>query len=144
MAYLNPTITDFKDYFVRDFPYGIDPATSILDQDIANAYRVVNVNMNPCFFANQDAYSIGYLYLAAHYLVISIQASSQGIAGQFNWNITSKSVGSVSQGSQIPQRILDNPEFALLSRTPYGARFLELILPQLSGQVFNAFGRTLP
>jgi hypothetical protein len=144
MAYLNPTIDDFKTYFFRDFPYGTDPAISILDQDIANSYQEVNVNVNPDLFANQENYSLGYLLLSAHFLVLNIRSSSQGISGQFSWNQNSKSVGSVSESFSIPQRILDNPEFAMLSKTNYGARFLQIILPQLSGQIFNAFGSTRP
>lgn len=144
MAFLNPTIDDFKNYFIRDFPYGTDMNTSILDQDIANAYQETLVNINQGLFADQASYNIGYLLLSAHFLVLNIQSSSQGIAGQFNWNQTSKSVGSVSEAFDIPQRIKDNPEFAWLSKTNYGARYLMLILPQLSGMMFNAFGSTRP
>ena len=140
----NPSVGDFKNYFVRDFPYGTDPSTSILDQDIANAYAEVNVNFNPALWSDQGSYNLGYLLLAAHYLVLNILSSSQGISGQFSWNQTAKSVGSVSETLQIPQRILDNPEFALLSKTNYGARFLALVLPQLSGQIFIAHGSTRP
>src|SRR3982750_511646 len=93
VAFNNPTITEFKTFFVRDFPFGSDPATSILDQDIANAYQLTNVNFNPDLWADQAAYTLGYLYLSAHYLVVNIQTSSQGIAGQYNWNANSKSVG---------------------------------------------------
>lgn len=144
MAFTNPTIGDFKSFFVRDFPYGTDPSTSILDQDIANAYIETNVNMPQNLWADQAAYNLGYLLLSAHFLVTNIQASSQGIAGQFNWNQTSKSVGSVSESFEIPQRIKDNPEFAWLTKTNYGARYLMLILPQLAGQMWNAFGSTRP
>lgn len=144
MSFVNPTITDFKTFFVRDFPYGVDPNTSILDQDIANAYQETNVNLNPALWADQNGYTLGYLLLSAHFLVMNIRASSQGISGQFNWNQTSKSVGSVSESFDIPQRIKDNPEFAWLTKTNYGARYLMLILPQLSGQMWTAYGSTRP
>lgn len=143
MAYTNPTITDFKSYFVRDFPYGTDPNTSILDQDIANAFQETQVNMNQGLFADQSSYNLGYLLLAAHFLVLNIRSSSQGISGQFSWNQNSKAVGSVSEAFSIPQRILDNPVFAMLSKTNYGARYLMMIMPQLSGQIFIAPGTTL-
>lgn len=142
--YDNPTIDDFKNFFVRDFPYGTDPLTSILDQDIANAYLETNFNFNTNFFDSQSNYTLGYLLLSAHYLVMNIRASSQGISGQFNWAQSGKSVGSVSESFSIPQRILDNPEFAWLTKTNYGARFLMLILPQLSGQIFSVMGSTRP
>lgn len=144
MAFNNPTITDFKNYFTRDFPYGIDPAASVLDSDIGKAYGQVNFAINPALFTTQENYTLGYLWLAAHWLVTDLRAASQGISGQYNWLQSNKSVGSVSEGFQIPERIMANPQFAMLSKTTYGAKFLQLILPQLTGQMFIACGRTLP
>ena len=144
MAFTNPTIGDFKTYWSRDFPYGTDPALAVTDADIAKAYGQVNVNFNPSLWADQAAYDIGYLLLAAHWLVMDLRMASQGVAGQYSWITTSKSVGNVSEGFQVPQRILDNPEFAMLAKTNYGAKFLALVLPQLTGQMFNVFGSTRP
>lgn len=140
----NPTIDDFKAYFVRDFPYGTDPLTSILDADIAKAYGQVNFGINQSLFDIQENYTIGYLLLAAHWLVVDMRASSQGIAGQFSWLESSKSVGSVSEGFSIPQRIMDNPFFAYLTKTNYGAKYLMLLLPQLTGNMYIACGSTRP
>lgn len=142
--FINPTVQDFKDYFTRDFPYGTDPNTSVLDSDITKAYGQVNFAINPALFPDQASYTLCYLFLAAHWLVTDLRMSSQGISGQYNWLESSKSVGSVSEGFSIPQRILDNPEFAMLSKTNYGAKYLQLLLPQLMGQIFIAPGRTLP
>lgn len=144
MAYNNPTIQDFKDYFTRDFPYSSDPAGGVTDADIGKAYGQVNFAINPALFSNQENYTLGYLWLAAHWLVTDLRAASQGQSGQYTWLTTSKSVGSVSESFQIPQRILDNPTFAALSKTNYGAKYLNLLLPALTGQVFIARGRTLP
>lgn len=144
MAFTNPSVAEFKEYFYRDFPYGTDPETSVLDQDITKAFVMVNVNFSECLFADQGSYSVGYLLLAAHYLVMNLRASSQGLSGQFSFQEQSKSVGSVSQAFAIPQRILDNPDWAILCKTNYGAQFIQLILPQLTGQVFNVYGSTRP
>lgn len=141
--YLNPTIAEFKAYFFRDFPYGTDINTSVTDADINKAFSQTNVNISQGLFQNQETYQIGYLLLAAHYLVTDLRMSSQGLSGQYNWAETSKSVGSVSQSFAIPQGILDNPYFAMLARTNYGAKYLELIVPLLAGNVGIAFGRTL-
>lgn len=142
--YNHPTIAEFKAYFTRDFPYGTDPETSILDTDINKAFGQTRININPNLFADQESFSIGFMLLAAHYLVVDIRMSSQGIGGQFNFMEQSKSVGSVSQSFAIPQKILENPYFAMLVKTNYGAKYLELVLPQLSGSVFPVCGRTLP
>jgi hypothetical protein len=144
MAFQNPSVAQFKAYFVRDFPYGTDPATAVIDQDIVNAYGETNINFNPDLWGDQGSYNIGYLLLAAHYLVMNLRASSQGLSGQFGWIQASKSVGSVSESFQIPQRVLDNPEFAMLSKTNYGARYLLLLLPQLAGQIYSVCGSTRP
>ena len=142
MAYLNPIPDDFKNYFVRDFPYGTDPTTSVLDSDITKAFGQVNFAINPALFTNQESYTLGYLWLAAHWLVTDLRASSQGIAGRYNWLEVGKGVGSVNSSFAIPQRILDNPSFSMLSQTQYGAKYLQLILPQLAGQIFIAPGHT--
>ena len=144
MAYSNPSVADFKAFFTRDFPYGTDPSVAILDSDITKAFTFTNVNFQPRFFADQGSYNIGYLLLSAHYLVMNLRASSQGINGQFSFLEQSKSVGSVSAGYAIPQRVLDNPDWAVLMKTNYGAQFIQLILPQLSGQIFSIHGSTRP
>lgn len=144
MSYENPSVQAFKDYFFRDFPYGSDIETSVTDADIAKAYQQTNVNINQGLFDGQSTYSIGYLLLSAHYLVMDLRASGQGLSGQFNWTEQSKSVGNVSQSFAIPQRILDNPLWSLYSQTNYGVQYLQLILPQLTGQVFISYGSTRP
>lgn len=144
MPYLNPTVSDFQNYYQRDFPYGIDPNTCVLDSDISKAFGQVNFNINQALFANQEQYTIGYLLLSAHYLVVDLRMSSQGINGQYGWLEQSKSVGSVNQAFAIPPRILDNPYFAMLTKTNYGAKYLEILLPQMVGQVFITYGDTRP
>ncbi len=144
MAYDNPSVADFKAYFVRDFPYGTDIETSVLDADIAKAFQQTNMGINPGFFADQASYTVGYLLLAAHWLVIDLRMASQGISGQWSWLESSKSVGSVSQSFAIPDYIQQNPYFAMLTKTNYGAKYLQLILPALAGPMFIAPGRTLP
>lgn len=143
MAFVQPTVSDFKAFFTRDFPYGSDPST-VMDADIQRAISTAAINFNEDFFGDQASYSTGFLLLSAHFLVMNLRASSQGIAGQYGWLQSGKSVGSVSESFSIPQRILDNPEFAMLSKTNYGAQFLMLILPQLSGNIFTVCGGTRP
>lgn len=105
---------------------------------------MVNMNINPALFPDQTSYTMGYNLLAAHYLVLNLRASSQGINGQYNFLQQSKSVGSIAESFGIPPRILDNPTFAMLCKTNYGAQYLQLLLPQLSGQMFTTFRSTLP
>ena len=141
MAYTNPAITDFKTYFVRDFPYSTN-ISGVMDADITSAFNDANVNINQGLFGSQDSYTTGYLLLAAHFLVTNIRASSQGISGNYEWLVTSKGVGSVSESFSIPERIMNNPYLAMLSKTTYGAKYLMMILPLLSGQMFISHGGT--
>lgn len=144
MTFIQPTIQQFKEEFFRDFPFGKDPNTSILDIDIQKAFNRTNVNFNTSFFADQTSYAIGFLLLSAHFLVLNIRSSSQGLSGQYNFLQAGKGAGSVNESFSIPQRILDNPEFSMLAKTNYGAQYLFLLLPQLSGQIFTVHGHTKP
>lgn len=144
MAYNNPSVADFKNQFMRDFPYGTDPSISVIDADITSAFQLVNFNINQGLFPDQGSYTYGYNLLAAHFLVTNLRASSQGINGQYNFLQQGKGAGPVNETFAIPQRILDNPELSMLAKTNYGAQFLTVILPQLAGNMFIACGTTLP
>lgn len=140
----NPSVQDFKDQFPRDFPYGTDPNTSVLDSDIAYAFQLVNFNINQCLFPDQGTYTVAYNLLAAHYLTMNIRSSSQGINGQFAFPVNSKAVGSVSESFTIPATFSDNAYMMMLTKTNYGAMYLQLLLPQLIAPMGIAYGTTLP
>lgn len=140
-----PTISDFKNYFYRDFPYSASnlDLTKVTENDISKAIGQAAFNINQDLFDTQENYQTAYLYLTAHYLVIDLRMASQGVAGSYSWLQSSKSVGSVSQGFTIPDHILKNPLFALLSTTQYGAKYLSIVLPLLTGTIFDVGGKTL-
>lgn len=142
MSFINPNIGDFKSYFVRDFVYGTNPETSVLDGDLTRALGQAAVNINPGLFCDQDTYTIAFLLLSAHYLVLNLKASGSGCAGQDSWLIQSKGAGSVSESYAIPQAILNNPIFAYFSKTTYGVQYLMMVYPLLTGQIFVIGGGT--
>lgn len=143
MAYQNPSVADFKSYFFRDFPFGIDPNVAVLDQDIVNAMLQTNASINQALFSEQGSYSVGYNLLTAHYMTLNLRSSSQGINGQFNFLEASKGVGGVNSSYSIPQRILDNPYWSMLVKTNYGAQYLQMVLPLLEGAMFSVMGAGL-
>jgi hypothetical protein len=143
MAYERPTVEQFKVYFDRDFTYG-ESMETVRDYDIERAYFDTSVNFNEDLFSDQDTFTVAYLLFSAHFLVMRLRAASQGVAGQYTWLQASRNVGSVSESIAIPQRILDNPEYAMISKTNYGAQYLMMVLPLLSGQIFTVCGRTNP
>lgn len=142
MSYTDPSVSDFKGFFVRDFPYGSNVDQNVLDADITRALSEAGTSINPECFSSQATYTNGFLYLAAHNLVVNLRNSSQGISSSFSWLRTGKSVGSVSDSFQIPERIAQNPYLASLSKTGYGVKYLEMLIPKLSGQIFTAAGGT--
>lgn len=138
--YTNPSVADFQAYFFRDFPYGTDIDTSVTDNDINIAFGVANININASLFSNQGSYNVGYYLLSAHYLVMNLRQSSQGINGQFAFLEQSKGVGGINSSFVIPQRVLDNPNWSMLAKTNYGAQYLQILLSQLSGQMYTVPG----
>lgn len=144
MSYIDPTIADFKTYFVRDFPFGNDIETDVLDSDITKAMNQTAIQINQSLFCSQEEYDIGFLLLSAHNLVMNIRASSQGLSGQFAWLQNSRSVGSVSESLAVPENITQNPLYSFFTKTNYGAQYLMLIFPTLMGQVFTVQGGTTP
>ena len=145
MPYTNPSAQDFKDYFPYDFPFGTDPNQSVQDSEITKAMqRVNNYSLNQSLFCTQQEWNQGYLLLAAHFLCLIIRASGQGLNGRATWVSTSKGVGAVSETVSIPQRILDNPAWSMLSNTNYGLQFLESIMPRLGARTFTVYGPTKP
>ena len=144
MAYTAPTLQDFQNQFFRDFNFGSDPANNVLDADVYNAFVPASMMINGELWDSQALYTYGYNLLTAHFLVINIRSSSQGLNGQYNWAQAGKSVGAVSENFQIPDRITQNPELMALCKTNYGAQYINLVLPQLTGQIFSVYGRTKP
>ena len=141
MAYSNPSVADFKTRFSRDFPFGLS-TSQVMDSDITIAFSDASASININLWGSQASYSAAYLLLSAHFLCTNLQNSSQGISGSYAWLTSSKGVGSVSESYQIPQRILDNPYFAMISKTTYGAKYLMMCLPNICGQVFTMYEQT--
>ena len=139
------TVAEFKAWFSRDFPYSEDgDLTGITDADILKAFAEASMNYNSSFFETEDQKKLGFLYLAAHYLVIDIQNSTQGLNGKYEGIMSNKSVGSVSVGYQIPDWVTSSPIYSLLSQSKYGMKYLSLIIPQLVGNIAAVRGCTHP
>ena len=140
--YIAPTVSDFKNYFVRDFTYGVDISTTVTDGDLSRALAEALAGINAELFPDQATYSGGFLLLSAHNLVLNLKAVGSSCSGQAQWLIQSKGAGSVSESFAIPEIILKNPYYAWLSKTTYGNKYLMLVYPILCGQVFISDGGT--
>lgn len=142
--YTNPTVSDFQAYFIRDFPYGTNLKTSIVDQDITNAMVSVVYSINQGLYPDQISYNLAFNNLTAHFLVLSIRSSSQGLVGQFNFLQNSKGAGGVSESFHIPDEIAKDPIYSVYTKTNYGLAYLMQVLPLLRGQMFSVCGVTKP
>ena len=126
-----PTVaTDWKE---------ISNSGLVSDLDITNAYAEACVSFNDKLF-DADEMVLAYLYLAAHFLVNDLNAggSEGGGVGLAN----SRSVGNVSESYSIPQAYLDNPQFAFLSKSSYGTKYLNMVIPRLVGNMASVCGAT--
>jgi hypothetical protein len=141
--YTQPTVANFQAYYNRDFQYGNADLTTVQDADINKAISQMENVINPVLFYNQNIYMTGALLLSAYFLVENLRSSSQGIAGKFDWTTNSKSIGDVSAGFQIPDRIMENPELAIYAANRYGVQYLLLVIPLLTGVSFSVAGGTI-
>jgi hypothetical protein len=151
VAYTVPTVADFKAQFPRDFPYAVTASggdntdlSRVTDTDIAGAITDAGFNVNEGLFATQAGYTRAYLFLAAHCLVQVLLAAGEGVKSSFNWLVTSKSAGDLSESFAIPRDILEDPYLGSISKTRYGSRYLEIISPLLVGNFQTFFRQTPP
>lgn len=138
-----PAATDFKGLLVRDFNYG-SGFDNVRDADINQALT------EAAFLFNTDIWDttptgdgpIAYCYLAAHIMVLNIQAAGglsalgseaqQGVNSQGQSPIASKSVGAVSVNYALSE-VANSPILSQFMRTNYGQKYLALLMPRLVG-----------
>ena len=77
-------------------------------------------------------------------LVEKLLASGEGLVSQYNWLTASKSVGSLQESFQIPEKISKDPMLSSFSKTRYGAMYLQIISPLLIGACFTSYRQSLP
>jgi hypothetical protein len=142
MSYIVPSVTTFKFFFDRDFPYG-ETNEYVKDSDILKAQDESYMLINDEIFPDQTTFSVGHNYLTAHNMVTNLSASAQGVNSSFSFLEHSKKVGNVSQVFSIPHGILASPIYAMLAKTTYGAKYLALVTPFLIGNVGVVGGATL-
>lgn len=116
----------------------------VRDIDITRAINDAGMNVNQALFPDVATFQQAFGYYCAHCLVERLLAAGEGTRSQFNWLNQAKTVGDVSASFQIPKQIMNDPFLALISKTRYGARYLEIILPFLRGNMFASYRRSLP
>lgn len=138
------SVAQFQSFYDRDFPFGPDMNTQVRIQDILKAFQQANAQINAKRYLTQQSWNNGSLWLAAHYLCVNINNSSQGLNGQFNWGEQSKSAGGISQSFAIPPAISNSVVFNAFTKTTYGAAWVIDIYPRLTGGMSSVEGWTKP
>jgi hypothetical protein len=143
-------IESFKAYFDRDFEYGTDKK-DVRDKDISKAIDQANLVFNAALWADSASAAIAFKFLTAHYLVKDIQmagglnaAAGQGINSTPSFPINSKSAGQLSVSYTLPAEMADSAVLSQYLTTGYGMKYLQLLMPNLIGNVANAAEMTKP
>lgn len=116
----------------------------VSDDDITCAFGEAVVNFNQMLWGDDATIKMMYLYLTAHYLINDIKAANGGVAATPIFLVTDRKVGNVSESYGIPQTYLNNPLYSYLATTPYGAKYLSLLIVRMVGNVVSAAGATTP
>ncbi len=118
---------------------------SVTDYDIVAAFNAARAfNMTQSLLSSQQTFTYAYNLLTAHYLCENIRAGGAGLNGKAEWLTNAKTVGNVTESFSIPDRVLKSPYLSKLSKTMYGAQFLELMSPQLIGNMASYHRQALP
>lgn len=141
-------VSDFKSYYDRDFIYGTQKNT-IRDKDITNAILMALSLFNPGLF--EEALQATVFYpLVAHCLVKAINAGGgldsigQGIGSTGSGVVNNKSAGGMSVSYTIPTDLAEDPILNDLLTTGYGRQYLQVLVPNLIGNVGTAESTTNP
>jgi hypothetical protein len=141
------TVAEFKAYFDRDFTYGTAKST-VRDADITKALAQANALFNPGLWEAGTDLEIAFHLLSAHCLVTNLNAAGgingvgRGVNSTGSFAINSKGAGPLSVSYAIPQDMKDNPVLNQFLTTRYGQQYLEMLTPNLIGNVDIALGAT--
>jgi hypothetical protein len=116
----------------------------ILDADITKAYNQAVINFACSLFGTDASTELAFYYLWAHYLVIDLKNASGGVSSGGNYPVSSRSVGSVSESYNIPEKYMKNPYYSYIAQSGYGQKYLSLIITRQIGNFKVVGGISLP
>ena len=142
-------ITEFKTFFDRDFEYGSDKE-DVRDLDIQKAVDEAKILFNAGLWENAIAAKIPFHYLTAHCLV-KIFGTVGGVVQKGNgansvgsFPISSKGAGPLSVSYSIPEDLANDKILSQFLTTGYGLKYIQLLVPQLIGNMGTAVESTKP
>jgi hypothetical protein len=114
----------------------------ILNSDIQAAFTDAQSLMAQGLFSSTALITLGYLYLSAHFLAMNIRNSNMGLNSRPEFVASARTVGGISETYELPERFKDDPILQGYLKTGYGLKYLNMILPQLVGNVQSVEGTT--
>lgn len=128
-----------------DMLYWVIEATTItnyiIDADILKAFDEAQTTFNEKLAKSDKALRLTYLYLSAHYMVKDLRGG--GKSSQANGLVSSRSVGSVSESFTVP-KWQQGKVYGFYTDTYYGSKYLNMVMPNLIGNVLSIPGWTNP
>ena len=118
----------------------LTPDERVSDLDITHAYGEADTTFNTSIFQNDTDMVLAYLYLSAHYLVNDLNAG--GVDSNPTGIVNSKSVGNVSEGYAIPEWQLKSSIYSFYTKSSYGLKYLNMVIPRLKGNMASVEGAT--
>ena len=115
----------------------------VLDADITKAFNEAKISFNKSLFGDDNTIKTAYLYLTAHFLVNDIKSANQGLNSTGDFNVASRSVGSVSESYSIPQEWVNSSVLNFYTKSAYGLKYLAILMPRIKGNVMSVRGATI-
>lgn len=143
-----PTVSEFKSYFTREFPYAPSDSSDrkdlVTDADITRALNETALMFDEKLWADANEIKIAYLLASAHFLSVNIQDAGglaaenagAGLKSTGGAAVQQKSVGNVSLAYALPESITQHPFLSQFMRTGYGQRYLQLVSTRMVGGGF--------
>jgi len=119
---------------------GLSVADYIEDDDIENAFDEACMKFRSSLFKNDQEITLGYLYLTAHFLVGDLNAGGSN-GGSNAGIVSSKSVGSVSEGYVIPAW-MQKPQYSFYATSYYGRKYVNMIYSRTRGNMAAVWSGT--
>jgi len=116
----------------------------VSDNDIDRAMAEADCVWNPTLAGTENERIQQYLYLTAHFLCLDKRVTSGGLMGQLKGQVSSVSVGSVSESYQIPDGWTSSIMLFPFTTTAYGLIYLGFVAPKIVGNVCAVGGATMP
>jgi hypothetical protein len=116
----------------------------VTDGDIEKAFTEAQAVFNPAIFPDENTFELAYLYLTAHFLSLDLRSASQGVNSNAPTTVSSRSVGSVSESYAVPKAWNEDPNLQFYTTSYYGAKYLSMVTPLLTGNIQAVLGATLP